>query len=80
MDEMGNIKDEETCDTCAYWCGCLTGDIEGDPEARCQRHAPSPRVDTVGETERLHDGSISVVWPLTYHDSWCGEYKRVSGI
>lgn len=64
-------RSNATCLMCRYWWA-------SDPPHRdgtCCRYAPRPRTYTRDEmgSDELQDGHRPL-WPLTYHNEWCGEW------
>jgi len=57
--------DKPACETCPYW---LVSDRD-DNQGTCSRYPPTVPSDVSCQYDPL-----SMLWPLTYHDTSCGEH------
>jgi hypothetical protein len=61
---------EESCGRCLWWKG-EASDVNVPGE--CHRHAPAPKPAT--QPEEKVDWGYHVVWPLTFFDDFCGDFR-----
>ena len=55
-----------TCRDCKFW---RLGKDPGVALGECKRHAPKPKIKLAGKPYAL-------VWPVTNHDDFCGEFEE----
>jgi hypothetical protein len=70
---------KEQCENCRFW---RRPEAQAEKAAgNCLRHAPRPwgagyvGVDTVVDESIKRKFCSDALWPTTYRDEWCGEWR-----
>jgi len=62
------------CDDCVLWKELSAQLDKNDKEGHCHRHAPSPKFSCLDDIEASEHWRVA--WPKTYHDDWCGDWRK----
>lgn len=67
------------CKKCRFWSTEATDDDESGTRGECHRYPPLHVIATlvmVEDESTRNDSNLGVgIWPCTYHDNWCGEFR-----
>jgi hypothetical protein len=74
---MTELPRAERCDGCRYWGFQGSNNTSSDKTGLCRRNPPV--LDPGGHKEPVLEVWVQGMWPATYSDEWCGEWRPRDG-
>jgi hypothetical protein len=72
------MADTQSCGSCHFWTGGPALETDSGAMAMCKRHAPSPAVIVINETDEEIE-QPQAIWPWTSNTDCCGDWQKRKG-